>query len=82
MNNYYEILGVSKDATQDDIKKAYRKLAIQYHPDKNPEGDEKFKQIAEAYDTVGDENKRRDYDNRLNNPFAGAGGGTSYEDLT
>ena len=81
MNNYYEILGVSKDATQDDIKKAYRKLAIQYHPDKNPDGDEKFKQIAEAYDIIGDESKRRDYDNRLNNPFAGGGNKMSYEDF-
>ena len=81
MNNYYEILGVSKDATQDDIKKAYRKLAIQYHPDKNPDGAEKFKEIATAYDAIGDETKRKDYDNRLNNPFAGNNGGMSYEDL-
>lgn len=82
MNNYYEILGVSKDATQDDIKKAYRKLAIQYHPDKNPNGAEKFKEIVEAYDTIGDENKRMQYDGQLNNPFAGAAaGGVSYEDI-
>lgn len=81
MNNYYEILGVSKDATQDDIKKAYRKLAIQYHPDKNPNGDEKFKEIAEAYDIIGDESKRKNYDNRLNNPFAGGGNRMSYEDF-
>lgn len=80
MNNYYEILGVSKDATQDDIKKAYRKLAIQYHPDKNPEGADKFKEIAQAYDTIGDENKRKEYDNRLNSPFGG-GGKMSYEDF-
>ena len=80
MNNYYEILGVSKDATQDDIKKAYRKLSKQYHPDVNPEGGEKFKDIASAYDTIGDETKRAQYDNKLNNPFAG-NCGMSYEDL-
>jgi molecular chaperone DnaJ len=81
MNNYYEILGVSKDATQDEIKKAYRKLAIQYHPDKNPDGAEMFKKIAEAYEIVGDETKRRNYDSRSNNPFANAGGNMSYEDF-
>ncbi len=81
MNNYYEILGVSKDATQDEIKKAYRKLAIQYHPDKNPDGDEMFKKIAEAYEIIGDETKRRNYDSRSNNPFANAGGNMSYEDF-
>ena len=81
MNNYYEILGVSKDATQDEIKKAYRKLAIQYHPDKNPNGGDKFKEIANAYETIGDENKRKDYNNKLNNPFANQGAGMSYEDL-
>jgi len=80
MNNYYEILGVSKDASQDDIKKAYRKLSKQYHPDVNPDGAEKFKEIATAYDTIGDETKRTQYDNKLNNPFGGANG-MSYEDL-
>lgn len=81
MNNYYEILGVSKDASQEDIKKAYRKLAIQYHPDKNPEGGDKFREIAEAYEHIGDEGKRKEYDNRLNNPFANMGGGISHEDF-
>lgn len=79
MNNYYETLGVSKDATQDEIKKAYRKLSKQYHPDVNPEGAEKFKEIATAYDVVGDETKRTQYDNRMNNPFGG--NGMSYEDM-
>ena len=49
MKNYYEILGVSKDSTQEEIKKSYRKLSLKYHPDKNPEGEEKFKQINESY---------------------------------
>ena len=80
MNNYYETLGVSKDATQDEIKKAYRKLSKQYHPDVNPEGGEKFKDISVAYDTIGDETKRAQYDNKLNNPFGG-NGGMSYEDI-
>ena len=65
MSDYYEILGVSKNATQDEIKKAYRTLAFKYHPDRNPdnpEAEEKFKQISAAYDTLGDEGKRRDYD--------------------
>jgi molecular chaperone DnaJ len=75
MKNYYEILGVSEDATQDDIKKAYRKLSKQYHPDVNPEGEEKFKDIAEAYDNIGEPKKREDYNMRRNNPFAEMGGG-------
>ncbi len=65
MSNYYEILGVSKNATADEIKKAYRTLAFKYHPDRNPgnaEAEEKFKQISAAYDVLGDEAKRRQYD--------------------
>jgi molecular chaperone DnaJ len=61
MSNFYEILEVGKNASQDDIKKAYRKKALQYHPDKG--GDEvKFKEAAEAYETLSDEQKRREYD--------------------
>jgi molecular chaperone DnaJ len=74
MKNYYNILGVSETASQDEIKKAYRKLSKQYHPDVNPEGEEMFKDVSEAYDNLGDENKRRQYDNSKNNPFAGMGG--------
>ena len=65
MTDYYADLGVSKNATADEIKKAYRKLAFKYHPDQNP-GDkvaeEKFKRITAAYDVLGDEEKRRQYD--------------------
>ena len=65
MSNYYEILGVSKNATADEIKKAYRTLAFKYHPDRNQgnaAAEEKFKQISAAYDVLGDEAKRRQYD--------------------
>lgn len=64
-NDYYTILGLNRDARDQEIKKAFRKLALRYHPDKNPEDDsagEKFKQISEAYDILSDEGKRRQYD--------------------
>ena len=56
--DYYEVLGVSKNATEDEIKKAYRKIAIKYHPDRNPgdkEAEEKFKEAAEAYSVLSDQ---------------------------
>lgn len=62
MDNYYDILGVAREATPAEIKKAYRKLATKYHPDKNPNGAEQFKKIAEAYSIIGDVVKRAKYD--------------------
>jgi len=72
MENYYEILGVSENATSDEIKKSYRKLAMEHHPDKGG-NEEKFKKISEAYDVLSDENKRQQYNHQKNNPF-GQGG--------
>lgn len=60
--DYYEILGVSKNATEDEIKRVYRKLAHQYHPDKNKGDDKKFKEINEAYQVLGNKEKRAQYD--------------------
>lgn len=62
--DYYKVLGVDKSASEKDIKKAFRKLAMKYHPDKNkaPDADEKFKEIAESYEVLSDPEKRRQYD--------------------
>jgi DnaJ-class molecular chaperone len=60
--NLYEILGVSKNATEDEIKQSYRKLALQYHPDKNPDSGDKFKSIGNAYQILSDPMKRKEYD--------------------
>ena len=77
--DYYEVLGVDKGASADEIKKAYRKLAIKYHPDRNPdnpEAEEKFKEAAEAYDVLHDEQKRKQYDQfGFNAPGGGFGEG-------
>lgn len=76
MSNYYEVLGVSETASQEDIKKAYRKLSLQYHPDRNnnsPESTTKFQSISAAYDIIGDENKRRQHDMQSKMQF-GPGG--------
>lgn len=94
--NYYDILGVKKDASDADIKKKYRKLVRQYHPDVSdaPDADNKIAEINNAYETIRDKDKRAEYDAMLNNPFAGqgssgfggssngqAGGGQRWEDM-
>jgi molecular chaperone DnaJ len=76
VRDYYEILGVARDATDDDLKKSYRKLAMQYHPDRNRESDaeERFKEISEAYEVLTDERKRATYD-RYGHAGLNSGGG-------
>ena len=81
--DYYQILGLTKSATADEIKKAYRKLALQYHPDKNKgkESEEKFKEVTKAYEVLSDPSKRQTYDQfgeaafEQGSPFGGASGG-------
>eukprot|EP00795_Rhopilema_esculentum_P014508 gene14508-5568_t len=77
--DYYKILGVSKDADEKEIKKAYRKLALKWHPDKNPdnvkEAEEKFKSISEAYDILSDQEKRAVYDRYGKDGLKAGGGG-------
>lgn len=86
--DFYEILGVSKSATAAEIKKAYRKKAIEYHPDKNPgdsKAEELFKKAAEAYEVLGNEEKRAKYDQfghaAFEGGFGGAGGGMNMDDI-
>ena len=84
--DYYEILGVSRDATQEEIKKAYRKLALKYHPDRNPgnkEAEEKFKEISEAYEVLSDPEKRAKYDKYGYDGIKGnfSSGGFTWEDF-
>ena len=70
-NNLYSVLGVDEKSSQEDIKKAYRKLSLQYHPDRNsnsPESTSKFQSISNAYEIIGDEEKRRQYDMKTNQP--------------
>jgi len=94
--DYYEVLGVPKTANADEIKKAYRKMAIKYHPDKNSgdkEAEEKFKEAAEVYDVLSNDEKRQKYDqfghsmgpqgfdfNGAGGGFGGFGGGFTMED--
>lgn len=87
--DYYEILGVDKSASKDEIKKAYRKIAIKFHPDKNPddkEAEEKFKEAAEAYEVLSNDEKRQRYDRFGHQGVGGAGGfggqgGMNMEDI-
>ena len=88
--DYYEVLGVSKGADKSELKKAYRKLAIKYHPDKNPDdksAEEKFKEAAEAYEVLSDEDKRARYDRfghagvDQSGGFRGGSGGMTMEDI-
>lgn len=82
--DFYDILGVTKDATQEEIKKAYRKLSLQLHPDRNNnsiESTQKYQEINSAYEVLSNEQERAAYDRQRNSPFANIGGGHSYMEV-
>ena len=86
--DYYDVLGVGRQAGEDEIKKAYRKAALQFHPDKNPgdaQAEEKFKEAAEAYEILSNADKRARYDRfghqGVDQGMGGGGGGFSMEDI-
>src|SRR6218665_2939535 len=78
---YYDILGVSPGCNGDDLKKAYRKLALKYHPDKNPNEGERFKQITQAYEVLSDEKKRKLYDMGGEQAIKEGGGGGGHNPM-
>src|SRR5919205_4326261 len=85
MADFYTVLGVGRDASDDDIKKAYRKLAMTYHPDRNggsKEAEERFKEITEAYDVLRDPHKRAMYDRYGESALRGGAGGFHHVDLS
>lgn len=90
MTNFYDVLGVSKDATELEIKKAYRKLSLDFHPDRNPdpEAKTKFQEISEAYETLSDPSKKQEYDHEQlyggarQHPFGGHGGFGNMNEFT
>lgn len=78
--DYYEVLGVDKNATKEELKKAYRKLAMEYHPDRNPgndEAEEKFKEAAEAYEILSNDDKKAKYDRFGHDGLRGNGFGSA-----
>src|SRR5438309_11731989 len=87
--DYYEVLGINKNSSEQEIKKAYRQMALKYHPDKNPsnkEAEDKFKEAAEAYEVLSDSQKKAKYDQFGhqgvgNAGFGGQGGGMNMEDI-
>ena len=84
MSDFYDLLGVGKDASESDIKKAYRKLAMKYHPDRNPgdkEAETKFKEVSSAYDTLKDPGKRKQYDTFGSAGMGSGGGGSPFDDF-
>src|SRR5438309_9759586 len=81
--DYYEVLGVQRNVSEEEVKRAYRKLAVKFHPDKNPDdpqAEEKFKEIGEAYDVLMDGNKRAAYDRFGHAAFEQGGGSRGFHD--